>query len=335
MFFMLSGFVMTHVYYQRFTKSVSDNYWSFIVARIARVYPLHVIIVLLFVATAAASNLTSISLHDSLQNIPIHGSRSLEALIANIFMLQGLKAGNLSWNYPAWSISVEFIAYLLFPLALPMIWRASNWVRVIIGFGLFVLLVLLACLTQNDFDQWDGPITLLRCLPEFALGSLFYCAYRVAPESPWFARDAIAFGLVATIVVALHVDAPDLIVTCLFAALILAAVLNSGSFSQLANTPALIWLGGISYSLYLIHGLLQFLADKVLASSGVQDHLTLPVTYSLALMTGMICLCLLAAHLSYSRIEVGCRRYLRKLLDSRKILRPKGAELSANYMRGN
>ena len=325
MFFMLSGFVMTHVYYQRFAKSVSDNYWSFIAARIARVYPLHVLVLLLFVATAIASHLTTSSLHDSLQNIPIRGSRSLEALVANIFMLQGLNAGDLSWNYPAWSISVEFIAYLLFPLALPVIWRAPDRVKVVVGFCLFAILALLAGLTQNNFDQWDGPITLLRCLPEFALGSLLYCAYRAAPGRPWFARDAMAFGLVTTIVVALHLNAPDLVVTCLFAALILAAVLNSGSFSQWANAPALIWLGEISYSLYLIHGLLQFSADKILAGSGVRDHLSLPMAYSLALMAGMVCLCLLAAHLSYSCIEIGCRRYLRKLLDSRKILRPKEA----------
>jgi peptidoglycan/LPS O-acetylase OafA/YrhL len=121
MFFMLSGFVMAHVYHQRFAKSVSDNYWSFIVARIARIYPLHLLILLLFVATAFASHLMASTLQDSLRDIPLGGSRSLEALIANIFMLQGLKASNLSWNYPAWSISVEFIAYLLFPFALPAI----------------------------------------------------------------------------------------------------------------------------------------------------------------------------------------------------------------------
>jgi peptidoglycan/LPS O-acetylase OafA/YrhL len=334
MFFMLSGFVMTHVYHKRFADSVSDNYWSFISARIARIYPLHVLVLLLFVATAAASHLTTSSLHDSLQNIPVHGSRSLEALVANIFMLQGLKAGNLSWNYPAWSISVEFIAYLLFPLALPVIWRASDRVKLLIGFCLVALLVILACLTRDNFDQWDGPITLLRCLPEFAIGSLLYCAYRAAPGNPWFARDAVAFGLVVTVVVALHADAPDLIVTLLFAGLILAAVLNSGSFSEWANAPALIWLGEISYSLYLIHGLLQFLADKALGNAGIRDPAILPTASSLILMAGMICLCLLAAHVSYSCIEIGCRRYLRKLLDSRKTVRPKTAALAPDYING-
>ena len=168
-------------------------------------------------ATAFASHLMTGSLHASLRDIPIRGSQS-EALVANVFMLQGLDAGNLSWNYPAWSISVEFIAYLLFPFALPAIWRAPHNIKITLGVFLFGLLVLLAWITRGNFDQWDGPITLLRCLPEFTVGTLLYCIYRTAPGRPWFARDAVAFALVPIIVVELHVDAPDLVVTCLFAA---------------------------------------------------------------------------------------------------------------------
>jgi peptidoglycan/LPS O-acetylase OafA/YrhL len=59
MFFMLSGFVMTHVYFCAFSESVGRNYRDFLVARIARLYPLHVFILLLFVATAAASQLVA------------------------------------------------------------------------------------------------------------------------------------------------------------------------------------------------------------------------------------------------------------------------------------
>jgi peptidoglycan/LPS O-acetylase OafA/YrhL len=80
-------------------------------------------------------------------------------------MLQGLAAGQLSWNYPAWSISVEFIAYLAFPFALPAIVRAPNSAKLVLGAVLFSALVWLAALTKGDLDQWDGPLTLVRCMP--------------------------------------------------------------------------------------------------------------------------------------------------------------------------
>lgn len=48
----------------------------------------------------------------SFESMPLKGPRSLGAIVANLFMLQGLAAGQLSANYPALSISTEFIAYL-------------------------------------------------------------------------------------------------------------------------------------------------------------------------------------------------------------------------------
>jgi len=239
-------------------------------------------------------------------------------------MVQGLDAGKLSWNYPAWSISIEFVAYLLFPFALPAIWRAPERAKVAIGGLLFALLFILALATKDDFNQWDGPLTLLRCLPEFILGTLLYCAYRAAPVGLFLQSDAAAFFILVTVVLGLHFNAPDLLIIGLFGALVLTAVLNGGSFSKCANVAPLVWLGNISYSLYLIHGFLQFLVGKLLGRFGVQDHAELPSTASLGLTIAMVAICLIAAHLSYNYVEVGCRQYLRKLLDRRKRQRATG-----------
>ena len=128
MFFMLSGFVMTHVYYRVFanTESIKLHYRSFLVARVARLYPMHVFVLFLFVTTALTSQMMASSATGTFLGIPWNGPESITAAVANVLMLQGLDAGKLSWNYPAWSISVEFMAYLVFPLILPIIWRASN-----------------------------------------------------------------------------------------------------------------------------------------------------------------------------------------------------------------
>jgi peptidoglycan/LPS O-acetylase OafA/YrhL len=333
MFFMLSGFVMTHVYHRAFSESVTENYRSFIVARIARIYPLHVMILLLFVATAVATHFATGGA-GALHSVPIRGPRSVAAFVANILMLQGLDAGKLSWNYPAWSISIEFVAYLLFPFALPAIWRAADRTKIAVGLLLFGLLVILAFVTKDDFDQWDGPITLLRCLPEFILGTLLYCAYRAVPQGFFLQRDAVAFFILATTVLSLHLNAPDLLVIGLFGVLVLTAALNNETFSKFANVAPLVWLGNISYSLYLIHGFAQFLAAKLLGRVGIQDHADLSSETSLGLMIAMVVTCLIAAHLSYNHIEVGCRQYLRNLLDRRRKRRASrataGLQLASN-----
>jgi peptidoglycan/LPS O-acetylase OafA/YrhL len=318
LFFMLSGFVMTHVYHRAFSESVTRHYRGFLVARIARIYPLHVLILLLFVATAVASQWTVGSTTvGSIRDIPLQGSESVSAFVANLFMLQGLDAGKLSWNYPAWSISVEFMAYLLFPFTLPAIWALSERAKLAVAGFLFALLTLFAFLTKGNFDQWDGPITLLRCLPEFILGTLLYCAFRRAPKNSLLGRSSVAYGIVAAIVICLHVDAPDLLITVLFAALVLTAVLNTGSFSKVANAGCLIWLGDISYSLYLIHGFIQFLATKLLRYAGIENHADLSIHQSLGLLLLMVAICLVTAHFTYFGVEIGCREYLRGIFGIR------------------
>ena len=195
MFFVLSGFVMAHVYRRAFSEGVGEHYRGFLVARIARLYPLHVFILSLFVVTATASQFLTGLATGWFESIPLTGPRSWGAIIANIFMLQGLAAGQLSWNYPAWSISVEFIAYLAFPLALPAIARAPKAVRLVIAALLFAVLAWLVALTKGDLDQWDGPITLMRCMPEFLLGTLLYFAFCDYGERFWLSSDLAVLAI--------------------------------------------------------------------------------------------------------------------------------------------
>jgi peptidoglycan/LPS O-acetylase OafA/YrhL len=316
LFFMLSGFVMAHVYYRAFSESITQHYRNFLVARIARLYPLHLLVLFLFLATALTSQLLVYTKTGSFHGIPLEGSRSFIALAANLFMLQGLAAGELSWNYPAWSISIEFIAYLGFPFVLPAIWRANDALKFALALVLLVVLGLLAYVTKDDFNQWNGPITLLRCLPEFVLGTLLYCAYRGGGYATVLSRDFVAIGIVAAAILSLHLGGPDILTVVVFAGLILAAVSNSGIFARAINVTPLVWLGDISYSLYLIHGFVQFLATKLLDSFGLHDRSDLSTSLSLVLMTEMLAACLISAAITYFSVEIAWRRYLRNFLGS-------------------
>lgn len=283
-------------------------------ARIARLYPLHIFILLLFVLTATAAQLISGLATGSFESIPLTGPKSVGAIIANMFMLQGLAASELSWNYPAWSISVEFFAYMAFPFVLPVIARAPNAVRLLIGAVLFAALAWLAARTKGDFDQWDGPITLVRCMPEFFLGTLLYFVFRDYGLTTWLSIDLPLLAVLAATLGSLHFGAPDLLIITLFAALVPLSVSNSGAFAKLLNIGPLIWLGEISYSLYLLHGLVQFSASKGLDAIGIRHTAALSSGQSLALMMLMLGLCVFGASGDVLGIENVWRRHLRTLL---------------------
>jgi peptidoglycan/LPS O-acetylase OafA/YrhL len=317
MFFMLSGFVLSHVYWRTFTSDAADHaksYWSFIGARIARLYPLHLFNLCQFVVATLAFGFYAYSSAGMFNSIPVYGARSLTALLANVAMLQGLKARELAWNFPAWSISVEFLAYFLFPLALPFVAQANGSRKLLLAGMALSALCLFAYVGDGDFNQWDGPITWLRCLPEFILGALLYAGFRESLWPSWFKSDYAIITIVVGVLALLHFGIPDLVIVVGFPALILSAVMNAGRVTPILNAAPLVWLGDVSYSLYLAHGFVQFLTTKILVSAGVQKAADLSYTRSVWLLLAMFAATLLMAAFTYREVEVVGRSRLRKLL---------------------
>ena len=269
----------------------------------------------MFVATATAERAASYALRGSFEPIPLLGERSLGGFFANLVMLQGLWARELSWNDPAWSISLEFLAYLLFPLLFPVLWRAGPVAKAGLGGLLVVALGWLAYRTGGYFNQWNGTYAILRCLPEFLAGMLLYSTYQSGILASVLATDAALAAIALLLAALLHLAAPDLVIIPLFPLLILAAVRNTGRFSPLLNSAPLVWLGEISYSLYLLHWFVLFVTTEIARRLPGLDFANLPLAPSLALIAVLIAVSLALATLSFRFIEVTGRRWLRQRLD--------------------
>ena len=120
LFFVLSGFVIALNYGERLAgdwRATGD----FLFRRFARIYPLHLLILGGFALYAGGAIL--------------FGSATLAGqdpgyFLASLFLVQNWGFTDaLRWNVPAWSISTEALAYLLFPVLvrlLPAIRRSSR-----------------------------------------------------------------------------------------------------------------------------------------------------------------------------------------------------------------
>src|SRR5688572_11994062 len=105
-FFILSGFILAHVYLPAIEQD-AFRARDFYAKRLARIYPVHFVTAMVAVVMFAAAEKMEIPGRDF----------SFHDLFANLLLVHGWGVSDdLSLNKPSWSISAEWFAYLLFPL---------------------------------------------------------------------------------------------------------------------------------------------------------------------------------------------------------------------------
>jgi peptidoglycan/LPS O-acetylase OafA/YrhL len=256
LFFILSGFVLSHGYADGFQTSVRNNYAAFLVARVRRIFPLHWVCLGIMVFLVAS--------------FPDHwwgpGPFSPHSLISSTLLIQTwIPSTAQAWNHPAWSLSAEWLAYFAFPL---IAWTAG-FLRhqvlalVMAALALLVLAMLLLGAGSRSLDH-VGAGGIARCLCEISAGALIWKAMRdggglSTRGSVWMALGGAILG-VAVLIPQVQVVAPFGI-----AALIIGCVLPSRLGQWLFGNRALVGLGEISFSIYLVHaptlGLLVLIAE--------------------------------------------------------------------------
>jgi peptidoglycan/LPS O-acetylase OafA/YrhL len=324
-FFILSGFIMTHVYLGRFSSGVSfAGYRSYLFSRFARIYPLHLFTLILLVG------LEFIKLFD-LQIPAFTNKFNLTALFANITLLQAFDLNcpplfwcDTYWNEPAWSISVEFMVYCIFPFLLLALATIQPKFEPVFYVTTLIAIFLLIKFTRGTLDSIIGIPAIARCSLECVLGILTYRVYRRGNYHKYWDLNLLGIGALAWIGLILHHGSDrfrtihDWSILPGFSVLILAVAVNkSGSIARLLDSRWLLYLGTISYSIYLVHWPLAELLKTVWQyefnlnfGSGFND-----LQVSIALV-GFILITLVTASFTHKFIEVPMRKYLKEVSHS-------------------
>lgn len=257
LFFVLSGFVMALNYGGMFEASWSARtYWQFLGRRIARVYPLYLALTLVAAVLVIAG----------LQKLlPVHSF--WPTLAANVAMVQSWGLLTNSLDGPAWSISSEWAAYLLFPLLLgPTLFRsaAAACAAAVAGLAAVGVLCLVPVALQTkafpamllDVHEPAFALPVIRCLAEFVLGLV---AYRVSRSAPGYLRGAslAPLGLCGGLLLLLAIPKSDFFVVVLIPALIVSLTSVQSLPARLLGSRIFETLGLLSYSIYLTHDLMD------------------------------------------------------------------------------
>lgn len=247
-FFVLSGFVMAHSYGGRIA-TVGDAL-RFLGRRWGRVWPLHVVILLAFVAI----ELTRVWL-DFDTVTPFTRDRIPEAIVSNLFLVQAFGLhDSLTWNGPAWSISVELAAYAVFAAILLFAPKRFGWIAAAVAVAGAVIVVSFAPRWMNTTYNYG----LARALCGFFIGTLTYRAWNAWPaaHAPWVQGGAA----VGAVVFVWCVTGPATVLApAVFALSVWAFAQEEGPVTRGLKARPFLALGTWSYSIYMNHMLVIIL----------------------------------------------------------------------------
>jgi peptidoglycan/LPS O-acetylase OafA/YrhL len=272
LFFVLSGFILAWTYLRGDgTLSVSrSEFWT---ARAARILPVY------YVSLAISLPMfLGMQFHDGVTPTSIRGA--IVTGITSITLTQSwVSPYSYLWNNPGWSLSVELFFYLAFPWVIVRVarWPTAKLVRLVAGlyFVTIAAAYLFVALHSHpstwkwepaiDFCMW---ISWLGCNPlvhahEFLMGiavCLWLREEQKGERKEWM-RGPTAVGLAALGLLSLAAFRGPIpfmpalvgIHSPLFALLIYGLAKQRGWIARLLSTPAFVFLGEISYSLYLTH----------------------------------------------------------------------------------
>ncbi len=318
LFFVLSGFVLALRYGPAFGARFSVRVFAtFLWRRVARLYPLY--------GAVLIGRLAYTGLRYGRFGLPRpwiaaplpHPETDIPA---NLLLVQswGLAPSSIG---PAWSISTEWAAYWVFPLLaawmLHRSWRAA-------AAGVASALLLLAATatilwaqgSARLLDAWDGQTAgpLMRCLGGFTLGLAVSRLAAWPPARRLAGHPAASCFVLLALVVLLVAQASDLAIYPLFPALVLCLACSTGMPAAAFAWQPILWLGEMSYSLYLLHIFLLHPLDQLRGAA----QLFLPPGPADALTAAVVVAFLLAASdVSYRLVERPGRRLLSRPLRRR------------------
>ncbi len=332
LFFILSGFVLAWNYLDRMGPAWSARgTWHFLWLRLSRVWPVYLVTMHL------AALWIFVTLH--VGDFPSPDAERLTAVsyVRQLLMVQLWFEpffDNTSWDGPAWSISAEWLAYLLFGGLVLVVFRIALVTRA----RMLLVLAMIAALpptalllgTGLFYSPWSW---LPRILAQFAAGALACAAVRRLRLS---GRGRLAAGyvsvlLVAAIVVGLYyydahpvsgiVDSGGL-TAVLYLPLVVALSVGTGPLPALLSTRLMRYGGRISFSLYMIHEPVHTIWDWMVR----QYRIVVPMSTAKLAAAGLIVVAVLAAVALYHLVEEPAQRWMRRMIDARDVHPPAGGE---------
>ncbi|MFK3799670.1 MULTISPECIES: acyltransferase family protein [unclassified Pseudomonas] len=255
-FFVLSGFVLAHTYGMK----PGLSFKSFFISRVFRLYPLHLVMLAVFILFETVRWM-AYKKGFYLNNVPFTGLFAPKEILPNLFLVQAWTplTETMSFNYPSWTISIEFYIYMLFG-GLCMLSMRNRFLM----FAAISLVAFILIFSENE-PLVERAMLGLSC---FFAGNITYLVYLLIRDKwtirPWLVTVLECAMMYATYWIVMNdFDFRSPIGSLTFCALVLLFAFEGGLVSSLLKTWLFVLLGKLSYSIYMTHAALIFCLSTI------------------------------------------------------------------------
>lgn len=295
LFFILSGFILTHVYISDWLSHKFD-YKGFLWKRFSRVYPLHFFMISVFILSYWIADV--VGLGGKLEgrvwpDLPWH------ILLLNAWGF----TDQHSWNFPSWSVSAEIFAYLIFPVVLFFQHQLKPLYALAISAIFFIVVSEIVLAQGLIITKMMYNFGIIRILVEFFLGVACYKVF-YSTKIPEVAILPSLFIIILVIILLSWSQADERLIVFLLAALIFSvACLSRLEKSSFLRHPIFVYLGEISFATYMVHIFVIMSVDALGSRIGLTKPIEI-VFIILMVYGGSVFL--------HHIVEVPARRFLRR-----------------------
>jgi peptidoglycan/LPS O-acetylase OafA/YrhL len=263
LFFVLSGFVIAYTYLDELGPALRARATArFVWARACRLLPVYLLVLHLFgvwlLVRAAAVGSDGEVAFQSVQPV-LDAGQYLQQLVL-VQLWDDAYFDGASWVGSTWSISAEWLAYLLFPVVALALHRMRRLPVVVPALGSMALMLPMTWAylgTGSPYFPWSW---LVRILCGFGAGALAYLVVRRLRRTQAVRRGASAVAAALPVVMAAGLLLGELAgpgrggaVIMLFPLLVAALAVADRGPAMLLSTGLLVYGGRLSYGIYLVH----------------------------------------------------------------------------------
>ena len=268
-FFVLSGFVIAANYTNRLDRGMPVA--SFALLRLGRIYPLHLMMLGAYLVVQVA--LWWAGRYEVPPRPLFDLAHPAFGLATNLLLLHafGLHS-TLTWNFPSWSIAVEFWSYLLFAAAVRLTGRHLDTVLAAVVVAAPVLLLSVGNMGIDVTYDWGQ----VRCLYGFALGAMLRHLITAAPNAAvggnavvWLGIETLAIAAIIAFVATAGSTRWNLLAPPVFGAGVVVFARERGAIARLLLAKPFLALGVLSYSIYMVHA---FILASTHHAVGIVQH---------------------------------------------------------------